>query len=97
MPAAAMQRTTQRSKAFPAMIRPNSNSDSSPLFSDTRCEDETNKRGATAGTEPPRRCTALDERLFIRVFGHPDCRLQTTEACYFMVATFATRDDTKRV
>src|SRR6186713_3242921 len=45
-PAAAMQRTAQRENAFHATIRPNSNSDSSTLRGDTRCDDETMPRGA---------------------------------------------------
>jgi hypothetical protein len=36
-----MQRTAQRENAFQATMRPNSNSDSSALRGDTRCEDET--------------------------------------------------------
>src|SRR5262245_29772111 len=40
-PAAAMQRTAQREKAFQATMRPNSNSDSSTLRGETRCDDET--------------------------------------------------------
>src|SRR5271169_6712944 len=46
-PAAAMQRTTQRLNALLEMIRPNSNSESCWLLGDTRCADETNRRGAT--------------------------------------------------
>ena len=48
-PAAAMQRTAQRENAFQATIRPNSNSDSSTLRGDTRCDDD---------TMPRRRCGA---------------------------------------
>src|SRR5438876_11137086 len=48
MPAAAMQRTTQRLNAWPAMISPNSNSDSSRLFAETRCADETRSSGDAA-------------------------------------------------
>src|SRR3954453_17532272 len=40
-PAADMQRTAQRENAFHATIRPNSSSESSTLFADTRCDDET--------------------------------------------------------
>ena len=40
-----MQRTAQRENAFHATIRPNSNSDSSTLRGDTRCDDETMPRG----------------------------------------------------
>ena len=36
-----MQRTIQRLKALLTTIRPNSNSDSSALRSDTRCDEET--------------------------------------------------------
>jgi hypothetical protein len=36
-----MQRTTQREKAFVTTISPNSNSDSSALRGETKCEDET--------------------------------------------------------
>src|SRR3954451_2354101 len=45
-PAAAMQRIAQREKAFHATISPNSNSDSSMLRSETRCDDETMPRRA---------------------------------------------------
>src|SRR4029079_15038802 len=45
-PAAAMQRTAQRENAFHATIRANSNSDSSTLRGDTRCDDETMPRAA---------------------------------------------------
>ena len=40
-PAAAMQRTIQRLKAFHATIMPNSNSDASTLRGDTRCDEDT--------------------------------------------------------
>jgi hypothetical protein len=40
-PAAAMQRIAQREKAFQATIRPNSSSESSTLFGETRCDEET--------------------------------------------------------
>src|SRR3982751_1942980 len=40
-PAAAMQRTAQRENAFHATISPNSSSDSSTLFAETRCDEET--------------------------------------------------------
>ena len=40
-PAAPMQRISQRLKACAAMISPNSNSDSSGDFSETRCDEET--------------------------------------------------------
>jgi hypothetical protein len=43
-----MQRTAQREKAFQATMRPNSNSDSSTLRGDTRC-DELTMPGALAG------------------------------------------------
>jgi hypothetical protein len=36
-----MQRTAQRAKAFHATISPNSNSESSTLRGDTRCDEET--------------------------------------------------------
>src|SRR3954453_15028531 len=48
-PAAAMQRTAQRENAFQATMSPNSNSESSTLRGDTRCDDETMPRvGARA-------------------------------------------------
>ncbi len=40
-PAAAMQRTAQRLKAFQLTMRPNSSSLISALRGDTRCEEET--------------------------------------------------------
>ena len=40
-PVAAMQRTAQRENAFHATIRPNSSSESSTLFGETRCDEET--------------------------------------------------------
>src|SRR5678815_2388650 len=49
-PAPAMQRTAQRENAFHATIRPNSNSESSTLRGETRCDDETMPRaGFLAG------------------------------------------------
>ena len=43
-PAAAMQRIAQRENAFQATIRPNSSSESSTLFGETRCDEETMPR-----------------------------------------------------
>jgi hypothetical protein len=40
-----MQRIAQRENAFHATIMPNSNSDSSTLLGETRCDDETMPRG----------------------------------------------------
>src|SRR5262245_17218174 len=48
-PAAAMQRIAQRENAFHATISPNSNSDSSTLRGDTRCDDATMPRAARGG------------------------------------------------
>src|SRR5437764_2775966 len=66
MPAAAMQRTTQRLNAWPAMISPNSNSDSSRLFAETRCADETRRSGDAARAGVARRASRFAPGLLAR-------------------------------
>ena len=61
-PAACMQRTIQRLKAFHATIMPNSNSDASTLRGDTRCDDD---------TMPCARCAAAREGGLVAIRVYP--------------------------
>src|SRR5437764_13768670 len=61
-----MQRTTQRLNAWPAMISPNSNSDSAWLFAETRCADETRRSGDAARVGVARRALRFAPGLLAR-------------------------------
>jgi hypothetical protein len=68
-PAAAMQRTAQREKAFQATMRPNSNSDSSTLRGDTRCDELTMPGALPAGAAARRNgCRRLRGACVASVF-----------------------------